>query len=168
MIQSFSVWIFFLYLKIKFKRDGKWIISYGFIKAITNGFNDSWLKNIKMDKYLTVDINVHYKKLNQFLSIINNHAADIKKDKELTINGYMFTAFPENISLADYLIDEDKKPIDIYQFQIRLKKEIKNLIAELEISKENSELQHGYYHRHIDKILSDTLELYWVFIQIVR
>lgn len=168
MLQSISIWIFLYRLKFKYRKNDKWIISNEFISAVINGFNDNWLKNIKMEKFLITDINAHYKNKTYLLVTINSFAMDISKDIELNVTGQMFNSFPENLSFYDFMLDENKKQIDLFLYQKELKSKSKKLINELELSKTRSELQHGYYKRNVDKILLDILEMYWAFIQITK
>ena len=168
MYKRFQIWWYIKMLQFRFKKDGKWQITNEFILAVINTFNDNWLKDVKMLNFMEVDIRVFYKTLNNYNETIRDLIRFISEETNITVDGFRYSSYPETKILNDYLIDEDKKPVDVYEYQRNLKTQINRLVKLLNDSKDKSDLQYGYYHRNCEKVFSDTLELYWSFLEIAR
>lgn len=168
MYKRFQIWWYLKLLQLRFRKNGKWEISNEFILAVVDGFKDIWLEDVKMLNYMEVEIRVFYKTLNNLNETVSDLIRFITEQSTITVDGFRYTSFPETKILNDYLIDGDKKPVNVYDYQKHLKVQINRLVKVLEDSKVESDLQYGYYHRNCEKVFSDTLELYWSFLEVAR
>lgn len=168
MIKRFQIWLYKKLLEYRFRKNGKWEINEQFLLAVTDKFNDNWLRDVGPLAISKTKISVHYKSAEILLNVLTTIIDFIDKDENIFVNGTDYNSYPEQKNLIDYLTDADKKLIDVYQYQIILKNKTNRLVYLLEKAHKTSEIQYGYYRRNCDKLFSDILDLYTSFLELAE